>query len=111
MRSCAARTDGRGAGGAHAGAANWLCPPGRRMKTTRSRATCWAISGPWSDSTRASVRSIPAVTPADVQIRPCRRNTGSTRTSTVGYPSASARAYRQCVVTDNPSNSPVAANG
>ncbi|OLT19959.1 hypothetical protein BJF78_10475 [Pseudonocardia sp. CNS-139] len=92
MRSCAARTPGLFAGGDHTGPANWLCPPGRRRNTTSSRATCCAMSAPWSVSTRASATSMPAVTPADVQTRPWRRKIASVRTSTAGKVSASAGA-------------------
>jgi hypothetical protein len=110
MWSCAARTDGRGGGSAQTGAANWECPPGRRANTTSSRAIRWASPGPWSDSTSASARSMPEVTPAEVQTRPSRRWIASAWTSTPGYSRASARAHRQWVVAVRRSSRPAAAS-
>jgi hypothetical protein len=45
---------------------NCACPPGRRKNMTNALATSNAIAFPQSSSTKASARSIPAVTPADV---------------------------------------------
>ncbi len=53
-----------------AGVVNGDCPPGRWRKTTSSRAMWRAVSAPWSFSTRASARSMPAVIPAEVTNRP-----------------------------------------
>ncbi len=76
----------------HTGAANWLCVPGRRRNTTSHRATVSATSTPWSSSTSASARSIPAVTPADVHTSRRGPRSGSASTSTPGCSAASRRA-------------------
>lgn len=52
---------------------------------TISRATVRASSAPWSCSTRASARSMPAVTPADVHTSPSRIKMWAVSTSTDGY--------------------------
>jgi hypothetical protein len=48
----------------------------------------WAISAPWSLSTSARNKSMPAVTPADVQRRPSWTKIRSGSTSTSGKPPA-----------------------
>ena len=78
----------------HTGAANWLWPPGRRRNITSQRATVSATSTPWSSSTRARARSIPAVTPAEVQTSPSRIQIGSASTSTSGCSAARPRGPR-----------------
>lgn len=45
---------------------SWGWPPGRRRKSTSSRATSWAVVLPQSSSTQASARSMPAEMPAEV---------------------------------------------
>ena len=47
-------------------ALNWAWLPGLRRKTTRWRAMVSAVSRPRSSSTRARARSMPEVTPAEV---------------------------------------------
>lgn len=54
------------------------------MKTTGSFAAARAASGPRSSSTKDSVRSMPAVTPAEVMIRPSRMKIASRSTCTEG---------------------------
>ncbi len=96
--------------GIHTGAANWVCPPGRRKYSTSQRATVCAISVPWSSSTSESARSMPAVTPAAVQIvSELRRKIGSASTSMAGNWRANLAAKAQCVVTRQPSSSPASA--
>jgi CheY-like chemotaxis protein len=53
-------------------ALNCDCPPGRFRYSTSRCATASATSRPRSSSTSASARSMPAVTPAEVQNRPSR---------------------------------------
>ena len=53
-------------GGVASAVENWDWPPGRCMNTTSSRAISHAASGPWPCSTSASVRSMPALMPAEV---------------------------------------------
>ncbi len=85
-------------------------PPGRCRNTTSQRAIRRAMSWPWSSATSASDRSIPAVTPADVVIRPCRTKIASGTTSTSGCSSASRRQYAQCVVARPPASRPASAS-
>src|SRR3954465_9742078 len=87
-------------------AENWDWPPGRRRKRTSQRATVRATSRPRSSSTMARARSIPAVTPADVQTLPWRVKIGSGSTSTSGWRRARASHADQWVVTRRPSSSP-----
>ena len=61
---------------------DWL--PGRRRNSTRWRAIVSAASRSRSSSTSASARSMPAVTPAEVQIGPSRTKIGSGSTCTSG---------------------------
>ena len=65
-------------------ALNWAWPPGRRTNSTSARATASDASCPRSSSTSARARSIPAVTPAEVAIRPSRTKMGSRSTVTRG---------------------------
>ncbi len=51
---------------------NCDCPPPRRVNSTSWRATSSATAPPWSSSTIARARSMPAVTPADVHTSPSR---------------------------------------
>ena len=87
---------------------DWL--PGRRRNTTRWRATASATSRPRSSSTRASARSMPAVTPAEVATLPSLMKIGSGSTVTSGYRAASSAQYAQWVVTRLPCSSPAAAS-
>ncbi|MEU3541163.1 hypothetical protein AB0H90_19995 [Streptomyces paromomycinus] len=59
--------DAAAGGGESRAVENCDWPPGRWTKTTSSRATRRARSLPWSSSTRASARPIPALTPAEVR--------------------------------------------
>ena len=54
----------------HNGTLNCDWFPGRRRNSTSSRATPRAVWGPRSASTSASAKSMPAATPAEVQIGP-----------------------------------------
>ena len=111
MSSCASRIGRR--------SARWRSTPARRTASARrggagtSPAT-GRRSGrprlPWSSSTSASARSMPAVTPADVHTLPsrCVDRVGVDRQPRVARrPAASARA--QCVVTVRPSSRPASA--
>lgn len=91
-------------------ALNWAWLPGLRRKTTRCRATVSAMSLPWSSSTSARARSIPAVTPAEVASLPSRTKIGSGSTSTAGWSRARCSQTVQCVVTRCPSSSPASAS-
>ena len=62
----------RGRLGLASGALNWLWLAGRRRNSTNRRAMASATSRPWSSSTRARARSMPAVTPAEVHTLPSR---------------------------------------
>lgn len=107
MASCTRRIEVRLARGIHTGAANWVCPPGRRRYRTSQRATVWAISVPWSSSTSASARSMPAVTPAAVHtFCELRMKIGSASTRTAGNSRAKCSAKAQCVVARCPSQQP-----
>src|SRR6188472_2483812 len=68
MRSRIARIGGATPAGSARRSENWDWPPGRCRNITVQRATVRAISGPWSSSTRARARSMPAVIPAEVAI-------------------------------------------
>ena len=94
----------------HSGTLKWDWLPGRRRNMTSSWATWWAISRPRSSSTSASERSIPAVTPADVQTGPSRMKIGSQSTRSSGRWLASCPARLQWVVTVHPVTSPAAAS-
>ncbi len=84
---------GRGPAWARSWALNWAWPPGRRANTTSQRATSWATAEPWSASTRARARSIPAVTPAEVHRSRSWtwRRSGSTSTAGRGRPGGRTR--------------------
>lgn len=105
-----ARNGSRRAVWAVSWALNWAWFPGLRRKTTRCRATVSATSRPWSSSTSASARSIPAVTPAEVAGLPSRTKIGSGSTSTAGKVRARWSQTVQCVVTRCPSSCPAAAS-
>ena len=77
-------------------------PPGRFRNTTNCRATAKAVARPRSSSTSAKARSIPAVTPADVQTAPSRMKIGSGSTRTAGWRRASSAQRCQCVTTRRP---------
>ncbi len=94
----------------HSATLNCDWPPGRRRKSTSCRATACATCRPRSSSTRASARSMPAVTPAEVHTRPSRRKIGSQSTRTSGCSRASCSSRAQCVVTRRPSSRPAAAS-
>ena len=115
MESSTGRSDAvRGAGGAKR-SENCDCPPGRCRKSTSQRATVRATSGPWSSSTSASARSIPAVTPAEVATLPSRTKIRSGSTVTSGCarpgrsttPSASSRGGRRAGPAVASSSAPV----
>ncbi|MFI0875106.1 hypothetical protein ACH4TM_11945 [Streptomyces parvus] len=82
--SMAARTAGCSASRGRSRALNWDWPPGLAMNTTSSRAVSRAGPAPWSSSTRASARSMPAVMPAEVITCPSRTKSGSDSTVTAG---------------------------
>ena len=63
-RACTSRTGERRARRTQTGVANCDCPPGRWRNITNQRAMSCATSVPRSSSTKASARSMPAVTPA-----------------------------------------------
>lgn len=72
IQCCTSRSGSRRAVCAASCALNCAWFPGRRRKTTRCRAMDRASSRPWSSSTSASARSMPAVTPAEVATGPSR---------------------------------------
>ncbi len=82
-------------------------PPARCMYTTSERATPRVRSGPWSSSTRASARSMPAVTPADVYVPPSLTKIASGSTRAAGGVGPAARCAAS-VVTRRPSRRPAA---
>ncbi len=94
----------------HSGTLNWDWLPGRRRNSTSCWATVCATSRPRSSSTRASARSMPAVTPAEVHSRPSRMKIGSQSTCSPGYSRASCAARPQWLVTRWLVASPAAAS-
>jgi hypothetical protein len=106
----AARTGSVAGCADHSGTLNCDWPPGRRRNITSSRATACAASRPWSSSTSASARSIPAVTPADVHTFPSWTKIGSQSTASPGYSVRSCSSRPQCVVTRRPSRTPASAS-
>ncbi|SLH81326.1 Uncharacterised protein [Mycobacteroides abscessus subsp. abscessus] len=104
MRSVSSRTSAlRGTGPVNA-AENCDWPPARCMNTSSDCATRRATAAPWSSSTRASARSIPAATPAEEYTRPSRTKIASGSTRTRGYRAARSRVNFQCVVARLPSS-------
>ena len=67
-------------------------------------------SRPWSSSTRARHRSMPAVTPAEVATLPSRTKIGSGSTVTAGNIRARRSQLDQWVVARRPSSSPACAS-
>ncbi|MNI39172.1 hypothetical protein D3C73_933470 [compost metagenome] len=88
----------------------WRWSPSRRMNTTSRRATCCDSAAPTSRSINAKARSMPAVTPADVQYLPLSMKMRSSCTRRAGCICRSRSAERQCVVTARPSSRPAAAS-
>ncbi|MNN38892.1 hypothetical protein D3C81_1529090 [compost metagenome] len=86
------------------------CPPGRLRYTTSSRAACMLMSRPQSASTSASARSMPAVTPAEVQTAPCWMKIASASTSRAGKRCCSVSHMAQWVAARQPSSSPALAS-
>jgi len=84
-------------------------PPGRIRKTTCRRAIARATFRPRSTSIIASAKSIPAVTPADVQMPPSSIWIASPSTSTAERNRFSASTSLQWVVARRPSRAPAAA--
>ena len=82
--SWTSRSGRRSAVCAASAALNCDWPPGRLANSTSQRATSSAASAPRSSSTRASARSIPAVTPAEVHTLPSRTKMLSESTSSAG---------------------------